>query len=162
MSQFQGRHTKKKNLSVWPFLVDSLLSQEDVCMLQGSAQFHIYLFIKVLCKMIQGFSPGNLNYVILSLKITSSSAVLILLPYAFLFMVLGVILCFISPVFSQIWSRALLRVLSLQGGNFGTLSLKWRKSTDLLPQGGKRLLGGKIKVTFDKFARVLAFLWLLK
>lgn len=38
-------------------------------------------------------SCPNLNYVILSLKITSSSALFILLPYAFLFMWFWELLC---------------------------------------------------------------------
>lgn len=108
--------------------------------------------------MFLGFSPGNLNYMISSVKITSSSALLILLPYAFLFLVLGVILCSISPAFSQIWSGALLRVLSLQGRNFGSLSLKWLKPTDLLPQGGKRLLGEEEKSLFTNSPECQPFL----
>lgn len=56
--------------------------------------------------MFQDFSPRHLNYVILSLKITSSSALLILLPYAFLFMWFWELLCVLFLLLPDLEQRA--------------------------------------------------------
>lgn len=63
---------------LWSFLADSLLSHEDLCMLQGSAYFHI-----IYLGIVQNV-PGLQSC--MSLKIISSSALFIFLLHAFLFM----------------------------------------------------------------------------
>lgn len=61
--------------------------------------------------MFQGFSPGNLKYLIMSLKSKKwqfFSPPISCFPVYVEAVVLGALVCFISPAFNYIWDRKIL------------------------------------------------------